>query len=109
MSTEYVDEGGRVTEVVVTSLDGLYISASRLDTEDEGVDCEGEYCSILKSGFKSLAMEIDGIESWSVIEIVESRSSLSSPDIVTETVTPLLLPMCGKDDVLSSRKDNDES
>jgi len=88
-----------VTEVVVNSLDGLYISASRLDTEDDAGDCEGEYCSILKSGFKSLAMEIDGIESWSVTEIVESRSRLSSPDIVTETVTPLLLPMCGKDDV----------
>jgi len=91
------DAGGGVTAFVVDSLDGLYTSAWKLDTEDDAVDSEGEYDSNFKSGLKSLAMEIDGMESWSDIEIVESR--LRSPDLVTtEIVTPLLL-MLGKDDV----------
>ncbi len=67
------DAGGGVREVVVDSLDGSYNSAWKLDTEDDAVDSEGEYWSILKSGFKSLAMEIDGIESRSDTENVESR------------------------------------
>lgn len=89
------DAGGGVTAVVVDSLDGLYNSAWKLDTEDDAVDSEGEYDSNFKSGLKSLAMEIDGMESWSDIEIVESR--LRSPDLVIVTL-PLLL-MLGKDDV----------
>jgi hypothetical protein len=84
------DAGGGVREVVVDSLDGLYNSAWKLDTEDDAVDSEGEYDSNLKSGLKSLAREIDGIESWSM-EIVESR--FWSPDLVTEIVTPPLLLM----------------
>jgi len=85
------DAGGGVREVVVDSLDGLYNSAWKLDTDDDAMESEGEYDSSLKSGLKSLAMEIDGIESWSDIEIVESR--LRSPDLVTEIVTPPLLLM----------------
>jgi hypothetical protein len=85
------DAGGGVREVVVDSLDGLYNSSLKLDTDDDAMESEGEYDSSLKSGLKSLAMEIDGIESWSDIEIVESR--LRSPDLVTEIVTPPLLLM----------------
>lgn len=90
--------GGGVREVVVDSLDELYNSGSRLDTEDDAVASEGEYDSNLKSGLKSQSMEIDGIESWSDIVIVESR--LRSPDLVTEIMTPPLLLMLGKDEVL---------
>jgi hypothetical protein len=43
------DAGGGVKEVVVDSLDGSYISASRLDTEDEAVVSEEVNGSILKS------------------------------------------------------------
>lgn len=92
------DAGGGVTEVTVHSLDGSYNSGSRLDTEDEAVDPEGEYGSTLKSGLKSLAKEMDGIESRSFIETVESRL-LSPGTVITEIVTPLLLIMLGKDDV----------
>ena len=85
------DAGGGVREVVVDSLDGLYNSAWKLDTEVDAVVSEGEYDSNLKSGLKSLGMEIDGMESWSETEKVESR--LWSPDLVTETMTPRLLLM----------------
>lgn len=82
------DVGGRVREAVV--------STSRLDTEDEAVVSEEVYGSILTSDFKSLGKSIDGIESWSLIEIVESR--FWPRDIVTETPPPLVL-MPRKDDV----------
>jgi len=62
------------------------------EVEDDAVDSKGEYDSILRSALKSPGMEIDGIDSWSDIEIVESR--FLSPDaVVTEIVTPLLLFM----------------
>lgn len=93
-------------EIVVDSLDGSYNSASRLDAEDEAVVSEDVNGSILKSDFISPGYAIDGIESWSVIEIVESR--FWPREIVTETPAPLLL-MPGKDDVLSNCKDNAES
>jgi len=94
--TGATDAGGGVREVVVDSLDGSYNSGSRLDTDEEGVVPEEVYRSILKS---DLGKAIDGIESWSVIEIVESR--FWPPDIViteTETSPPLVL-MPRKDDV----------
>jgi hypothetical protein len=49
------------------------------------MDSKGESCSVVKSGFRSLAMEIDGIESWSENVTVESRLVL---DFSTETMTP---------------------
>jgi hypothetical protein len=94
-----IDAGGGVGEVVLGSLDGSYNPASRLDTEDEAVFSEEVYGSILKSDFRSPGKAIDGIESWSVIEIVESR--FWPRDIViteTETPPPLVL-MPRKDDV----------
>lgn len=85
------DAGGSVREVVLNSLDGLYNSAWKLGAEDDVVDSDGEYESNLRSGLKSLAMEIDGIESWSDIEIVESR--LLSPDFVTTEIETPPLPL----------------
>jgi len=64
-------------------------SVSKLSTEDEAIESEGESSVILKSGLKSLAMEMDGIDSWS-IEMVESRLF---PVVTTETETPPLLFM----------------
>lgn len=86
------DAGGGVREVKVDSLDGLYNSSWKLDTEDDATESEGEYDSNLKSGLKSLAMEMDGIESRSDTEIVESRL-LSPVFVTTETETPALVLM----------------
>jgi hypothetical protein len=60
-------------------------ASAKLDTEDDAVDSKGEICSVVKSGFRSLAMEIDGMESWSEKVTVESRLM---PDFTTETMTP---------------------
>jgi hypothetical protein len=51
---------------------------------------DGENCSTLKSGcLWPLAMEMDGIEDWSVSEIL--GSCFSPPLLTTATVIPPLL------------------
>ena len=49
---------------------------------------EGEYCSILKSGLMSLAMEMDGSKIGQMNETLDLR--LSPLVVTTVTVTPLL-------------------
>ena len=56
--------------------------------DDDAVESEGECSSILRSALKSPAREMDGIESWSLNESIESRLS---PLVVTEIFKPPLL------------------
>jgi hypothetical protein len=71
---------------------------SKLSTEDRATEFEGVYCSILKSGVISLAMETDGVEDWSV-KTLDMRLSLVV--LTTVTVTPLFTPQ-GTDGVLQT-------
>jgi hypothetical protein len=71
-------------------VDWRFISSSKFSTYDDVTEFEGEYCSILKSGFKSLAMEMDGtVEGRSMDETLDLR--LSPVVVTTETMTPFLL------------------
>lgn len=70
---------------------GLCVSGSKVSTDDDAMESVGEYCSILRPGLRSLEKEMDGIESWSVNESIESR--LSPLAVVTETETPPLFFM----------------
>jgi len=90
------DAGGTAGVVMFSSGRSVGCSDPKLSTEDEARESVGEYSSILKSGLRSLAIERDGIDSWSLNETVESRLS---PVVTTDTVTPPLLFMCGKDEV----------
>ena len=61
------------------------LSSSKLSTDSDAIEFEGEYRSILIS----LAMEMDGIVGWSANETLDLR--LSPLDVTTETETPTLL------------------
>jgi len=78
-------------------------SKLKLSTEsgDPTESVNGEDGSNMKSGFKSLAREMEGIDSWSVTETIESRL----PDAVT-TVTvmpPLLLKLPNEEELKKER------
>jgi len=59
---------------------------SKLSTEDNAVEPKGVPCSNLKWESMSLARDVDGIESWSVDETVESGSCTEV--VASETVIP---------------------
>jgi hypothetical protein len=65
------------------------LGSSKLSAENDASVFEGEYRSILRSGLLSMAMEMDGIETWSVSETLDLR--LFPAIATTETVTPSLL------------------
>ena len=76
-------------EVRANSLDGSSKSACKLGTKDNAMDAEGEYDWVLRSGLKPPELVIDGIDSGSDIEIVESgfltpgwTPSLRDPDSI---------------------------
>jgi hypothetical protein len=56
--------------------------------DDDAVSSEVETCSILYPDLRSLAMQIDGIESWSENEIPESRLV---PGFAEKIMTPVTL------------------
>lgn len=60
--------------------------SSRLSTENDSKEFECKYCSVLKSGLRSPAMEMDGIEGRSVNKTLEMR--LFPPVVTTKKVTP---------------------
>jgi hypothetical protein len=45
----------------------------QLETDDDAVNSEVGTCPNLNPGLRSLAMQVDGMESWSENEIPESR------------------------------------
>jgi hypothetical protein len=71
-------------------VDWACILGSRLSADDNATEFEDEYCSILKSGSMSPAMEMDWIESWSLNETLDRRLSLVVMTTETET-SPLFL------------------
>jgi len=87
------DAEGQLGVVIFSSGRSVHCSDPKLSTEDEARESMGEYeySSILKSGLRSLAIKMDGIDSWSVNETVESR--------LPPVLAPPLLFMCGKDEV----------
>jgi hypothetical protein len=84
------DAGGTAGKVTGSG-DGHRVSGSKPPTDDDAVELVGENCSILSSGLRSPVREMDGIESWSLNESIESRLFLD--DVTTETLTPPLLLM----------------
>jgi hypothetical protein len=63
------------------------LGSSKLSTEDDATVFEGEYCSTLKSGLMSPAMEMDRIEDRSANETLDTRES---PLVVTTVAVTLL-------------------
>jgi len=83
------DAEGDVKKVRVDSLDKPSKSACKLGAKDNAVDAEGEYDSVMRSRLKPPELAIDGIDSGSDIEIVESgfltpgwTPSLRDPDSI---------------------------
>ena len=75
--------------------------SSKLSTDDDATEFEGEYFSILNSGLTSPAM--DGVDDRSVNETLDLRL-LSPPVLTTTTATPSFLFMCWADEVLHDKR-----
>jgi hypothetical protein len=63
------------------------LSSSKLSTEDDATEFEGEYCPTLKSGLMSLVIEMGPIEDRSANETLDLRFS---PLVVTSVAVTLL-------------------
>ena len=71
--------------------------SSKLSTNEDATEFEGEYGSILNSGLTSPAT--DAIDNRSANETLDLRL-LSPPVLTTTTATPPLFFMCATDEVL---------
>ena len=63
--------------------------SSKFSKEDNVTEFKGECCSILRSGLRSLAIEVDLIDDFSVSERLDL--CFSPLVVTTETLTPPLL------------------